>query len=533
MKLRFLALSFIVFSSNIFAQNNLTSLPNWQNLDFDNDAVFGISTEKAYEYLKTKKYKSNTVTVAIIDSGVEIDHPDLAANIWTNPNEIPANGIDDDHNGYTDDLHGWDYLGNKNGQDIAYETLELVREIRRYRAITEGFGASKLNTSQEEQLAYLEKLTKKLESKRKAIDKETANYFTELHQLYQKWKKVLETAFGKVPINIELLEKITLVSAPDLQEAKSFFQILDKMQMPVDQLVDGYNFFYSNLNYNLNEDYDPRPQIGDKVDDFTDKNYGNNEVEGPDAGHGTHVAGIIGAVRGNNLGIDGVANNVKLMILRAIPDGDERDKDVALAIRYAADNGAKIINMSFGKGYSPNKAEVDAAIKYAEAKNVLMVHAAGNDALNLDKDDNFPNAKYDGKSNPCSSWIEVGASSFTDAENLVAEFSNYGQRSVDVFAPGVSIYSCTPDSLYKENSGTSMAAPVVSGLAALLLSHFPSLTAVQLKGIIENSCIKPNTQNIKIPEIGMVTSFDKLSKNKGIVNTYNAVLKAELTVSNK
>ncbi len=513
----FLSASLLAHSQNVA----LKAPANWQNLDYQADKVYGISTEKAYEYLKNKPRKK--VIVAIIDSGVEIDHPDLQQAIWTNEKEIAGNGLDDDQNGYVDDLHGWDFLGNKNGEDIAYESLELVREMVKYRNMIAKYPANNLNATQQEHVNTYKALKEKFESKKKEIDPELANYYIQIHDSYQAAKQLIEKTYGKVPIDDALLKQISLISSPALQDAKQFFMALKEINMSPDDLEEAYEYFYSNTRFNLNEDYNPRPIIGDDPTNLEEHNYGNNEVEGPNAGHGTHVAGIIAAQRNNDLGIKGVADNAALMIIRAVPDGDERDKDIANAIRYAVDNGAQVINMSFGKGYSPNKELVDAAVAYAESKNVLLVHAAGNDALNLDKEDNFPNAKFKISKKTCSSWIEVGASTYKEAPNLVASFSNYGQRSVDVFAPGLDIYATVPNAKYKENSGTSMAAPVVSGLAALLMGAYPHLTAVQVKEVILKSAIKLQDTKVKLPESEDIVKFGALSKTAGIVNAYEAV----------
>jgi cell wall-associated protease len=319
--------------------------------------------------------------------------------------------------------------------------------------------------------------------------------------------------------------------------------------------------------------------VGDNYADSNERNYGNNDVTGPDAKHGSHVAGIIGADRYNNIGIMGVANNVSIMAIRVVPTGDERDKDVANGIRYAVDNGAKVINMSFGKGYKWDKKVVDEAVKYAEEKGVLLVHAAGNDNLNNDTADVYPNKYYEGAefeayklankkpSKPnfkpqlnnnngmqqrpgynkpaeikpitldsnkyklphAKNWITVGASTYKDDELLKADFSNYGKYNVDVFAPGFLINSSVPGSKYDVFDGTSMAAPVVSGLAALILSYYPNLTAVQVRDIIIKSVTKVNHkvkykndkgENIRVP-------FADICVSGGIVNAYNALKLAE------
>jgi len=275
--------------------------------------------------------------------------------------------------------------------------------------------------------------------------------------------------------------------------------------------------------------------VGDNVNDINDRFYGNNDVMGQFGFHGTHVSGIIGALRKNGVGMDGVADNVKVMLVKAVPDGDERDKDVALAIRYAVDNGARIINMSFGKSFSPHKDWVDDAIRYADSKGVLLVHAAGNDGNNNDSTDNFPNPDFADNTHP-SNFITVGASSNGKTGPKIAGFSNYGKKSVDLFAPGVQIYSTVPGgNKYGSASGTSMAAPVVAGVAALVLSYYPELTAKQLKEVLEKSAspLPDGTKNVSKPNTpGVQVPFADLSITGGLVNAYSALQLAE-TMTNK
>ncbi|MEO1655581.1 MAG: S8 family serine peptidase [Bacteroidota bacterium] len=288
-------------------------------------------------------------------------------------------------------------------------------------------------------------------------------------------------------------------------------------------IQDQSDYFENQLNYGLNPEFDPRDIVGDDYSNTQERNYGNNEVIGPDATHGTHVSGIVGALRDNDLGMNGIAQDVKIMVLRTVPDGDERDKDVANAIRYAVDNGARIVNMSFGKDFSPEKSVVDEAVQYAEKKGVLLIHAAGNDGENIDEAPNYPTRFYLNKKE-ASNWIEVGASSWgNDGATFVASFSNYGKRKVDIFAPGVDVYSTVPGQKYKNENGTSMAAPVVSGVAALLMSYFPELTYDKVKDIILKSARK-YSQSVKKPgEDSVETSFEDLSSTGGVVNAYEAV----------
>jgi subtilisin family serine protease len=298
---------------------------------------------------------------------------------------------------------------------------------------------------------------------------------------------------------------------------------------------EGEDYFMAKLKYHLNPEYNSRSIVGDDYQNVKEKGYGNNDVTGTFAEHGTHVAGIIAANRTNNLGIKGIADNVRIMVIRAVPNGDERDKDVANAIYYAVENGARVINMSFGKDYSPHKEAVDAAVKYAEDKGVLLVHGAGNDGKNIDDADNYPTREISTKK-VANNWLEVGASSWGDAARFVGDFSNYGKKSVDVFAPGVDVYSTIPRHGYKSNSGTSMAAPVTAGVGALLLSYFPELTAEQVRDIILKSTVKYKGLMVNKPGQGKkpaMVSFEELSVSGGIVNAYEAVRMAESLAGSK
>ena len=293
----------------------------------------------------------------------------------------------------------------------------------------------------------------------------------------------------------------------------------------LDGLTGYIEYLETQMNYYYNSTFNARIQ-GDDPSNFSDTKYGSSDVEGPDAMHGTHCSGIIAAVRGNGIGNDGVADNVKIMSVRAVPDGDERDKDVALAIRYAVDNGAQVVNMSFGKAYSPYQAEVIEAIRYAESKGVLLVHAAGNSSKDIDVENNFPRPKYEGMSSKFTNWLEVGAST-RYKKRLAASFSNYGDEMVDIFAPGLEIYSTVPQSEYLVTQGTSMAAPMVAGLAALLKSYYPEFTMFQIKDIILKSAMSVKERTTPQPGTKKDITFKSLSATGGIANTLNAVMLAE------
>jgi subtilisin family serine protease len=497
---------------------------NWFNKDFGMDGVQGVSTDKAYDLLKGKT--STPVIVAIIDSGVDLEHEDLSEIIWTNQDEIAGNGKDDDNNGYVDDVHGWNFLGGANGENVNEENLEITRLYRHY---SKKFGDAKesmLNKSQKKEYARYMKIKEAFESKREELEGTVERVEAYFSALRDGMKMLADNELEPTEENISNMPE----STDEEKELKSKMMNAVNRDMDfsnLDEIEKGaLDYYNGSLNYHYNADFDPRPIIGDDYSNLYEIGYGNADAEGPDAGHGTHVSGIVGAIRGNNVGMDGVADNVKIMSVRAVPDGDEHDKDVANAIRYAVDNGAKIINMSFGKGYSWNKQVVDEAVQYAVKNDVLLVHAAGNSAQDNDSTNNFPNDVYEKGGlfkKKAKTWIEVGALSWKEGEDMVAGFSNYGKKQVDIFAPGYQIYSTVPQSEYATFSGTSMASPTVAGVAALVWSYFPDLSAKKLKKILLKSAVKMET-DVKVPGMdGQKKPFSDLSTTGGVVNAYNAI----------
>jgi cell wall-associated protease len=498
---------------------------NWQNLDLKEDSVFGISTEKAYRELLLHK-KASTVIVAVIDGGVDTAHEDLKSVIWTNPNENPANGKDDDHNGYVDDMHGWDFIGGPKG-DVNYDNLEMVRLIRRDKPRYDGLTDSTVNPKDR---AGWEKYKKMV----REVDGILENNKKTLRGI-NNFKEILDnvtTRIGKDTPTLADFERYLPRDPGETQICKVVIGELktnpDFIHFRDEDLGGALKHYHIKVDYQFNIDFDPRPIVGDDYANGEEHFYGNSDVTGPAAEHGTHVSGIIGAVRDNAIGIKGIADHVRIMAIRVVPDGDERDKDVANGIRYAADNGAKVINMSFGKGYSWDKKLVDEAVRYAISKDVLLVHAAGNEGNDMAKNDNFPNRIYADSSGMASAWIEVGATGFTDDSTLVAGFSNYGKTQVDVFAPGVAIYSTIPGSRYASFDGTSMASPVVAGLAALIREYYPKLTARQVKDIIMRSVSKPShAVTIMVGGSPQKAHLSDISVSGGVVNAFQALQLAE------
>jgi len=512
----------------------------WSHADLMKDSVAGMSLAKAYQFLEGKK--ATPVIVAIADSGVDIEHEDLKDVLWTNPKEIKGNKLDDDKNGYVDDIHGWNFLGNAAGKIINADQLEITRLVKNGR---EKFGDIKAEDISENDKAAFEAYQKLEEEYRLTISQkefeiqdmeQTQNNLERLKAVFEDVRKFA----GKEKLRISDLDSLKPTSLLMITQIQTLKKVLENGATEEDliEYLDEVKEYKTELvkamkGYDL--DLNDRANLGDKLYDINDKFYGNNNVIGDKdlEKHGTHVAGIVAASRDNNKGAKGVANTVKIMTVRVVPDGDEHDKDVALGIRYAVDNGAKIINTSFGKRFSPNKEWVFDAISYAAKNDVLIVNAAGNDSKNIDIQATYPNDSKDLKTEFADNVITIGASSLYYNEKLVADFSNYGKINVDVFAPGVDIYSTVPKNEYEPLSGTSMAAPSTSGVAALIRSYYPNLTAKEVKYILINSgvkidfkVIKPGSQNEENPA-GDLVPFADLSVSGRLVNAYNALQLAD------
>ncbi len=508
------------FCLGLFAQD---SPENWFNLDKDMDGTLGVSTEKVYQTLLKGK-TSETVIVAVIDSGVDYMHEDLKDIMWVNAGEKPGNGIDDDGNGYIDDVHGWNFIGGANGENVGADTYELTRLYGKYKKMYDGKDGSGLKGKDKEQFDLYLKYKKEVEGKQAELKQQSAGVMM-INGALQTLKKHI----GKDEITAEDIAAIKTDDEEVQGAAGAIQSVIDRgaSVAEIEKEIGGaVKYFENALEYAYNPDFNPRTIVGDNYNDSTERNYGNGDCKGPDSSHGTHVSGIIAAVRDNDIGMKGVSDNVRIMSIRAVPDGDERDKDVANAIFYAVDNGASIINMSFGKGYSWDKAIVDAAVRYAEKHDVLLVHAAGNSSQNNDTTGNFPTDEFGKKKlfGPKKSrvWLEVGALNYKDGKDMPARFSNYGKENVDVFAPGVQIYSTTPEQNYAKYSGTSMASPVTAGVAAMLRSYFPKLSARQVKEIIMQSA-SPISQMVNKPGTKEEVNFTQLSVTGGVVNAHKAV----------
>lgn len=531
MVFRFCCLLLIISASNcLWAQSKNASLPlDWFLRDPQQDSVQGMSVEKTYATL-LKGQPAHEIVVAVIDTGIDIDHEDLKDVIWTNPGEIAGNNIDDDKNGYIDDVHGWNFIGGKNG-NVNHDTDDLTREFIRLDKKFGNVQGGKVGKKQASEYEEYLKIKEKFE-RSKSANEQQYNWYA---GIYRNMKQSIDTLKSLAKVDTLKADDVKNfeTSDPNLLFAKGFLmqiyrnageeadlnEYLKEVKEEVDRLGVTLNF-----GYNVN--YDSRKIVGDHYDNVYEKYYGNNDVKGPDM-HGSHVAGIIGANRNNNIGIKGIADHAKLMVLRVVPgSGDERDKDIANAIIYAVDNGARIINMSFGKKFSPEKEAVDRAVRYAEQKNVLLVHAAGNEGANLDAEKNFPTRFYlNGRE--AKNWVEVGATAAGTGKDFVADFSNYGRKSVSFFAPGVHIYSCEPNNSYESHDGTSMASPCAAGVAALVMSYFPELTATQVREVLVASTRKFDGLKVIEPGGKRQVEFSALSLSGGLINAYEAVKMAQ------
>lgn len=507
------------------------NLMTWYHQDFSSSNTYGVNTQNAYKYLESKGLKAKPVIVGVLDSGVEVDHPGLIKNMWKNVNEVPNNGKDDDGNGYIDDIYGWNFSGGKKG-DVDIDNMEVTRVVKKFQSIFEGSNSTQNKANQakmpEEFAMYMK--SKEIFTKKSV----------EAKQNYETYKRIQ----GMIPLMITMLNGKNLtqevvgalkpttaeqaMAAAVLSQISRDPSVADKGPAEVQtfleaQMKEALDYYEPQATKQYNLDYDPRASIvGDNYEDYSERKYGNNHYEGPDAQHGTHVAGIIaGLPQGTEVQYGVGYKTAKIMTVRAVPDGDERDKDIANAVRYAVDNGAKILNMSFGKPVSPGKEVVWDAFKYAESKGVLLVKAAGNENENIAENVYYPtNFKNVEDAKPfINNMIVVGAST-NDNDFLRASFSNYNQKMVNVFAPGDKIYSTVPDGKYEYLQGTSMASPVVAGAASVLLAYMPNLTPAQMiEALVKtsnkssvNAMINSNTNN----------RFDLISEAGGVIDLKKA-----------
>lgn len=549
MYLKKLFLVCISFCNFYILQAQTPSYLDWYMKDPAIDSIYGIALNRAYQFLQSKQKKGNPVIVAILDSGADTTHEDLKKNLWRNPREIPGNGKDDDKNGYIDDVYGWNFIGGKDGKNLLRASSEKARIYHRYKERFESIAADSIQLSTQERYQYKE-WKKAAEEMKGSPDEENQLRFISMTQrTLKKYDDFLRQEMKKEVYTIDDLEKFIPPSAAG-RDAKlgflTFLRIIEASnEVSNQQLMSELNRELDKMRADSAERISP-PNDGRTTiiqDDYfnaLDTLYGNNDVmvDLERAMHGTHVAGLIGAERNNGIGIDGIADRVHLMILRVVPDGDEYDKDIALAIRYAVNNGAGIINMSFGKSYSPEKHWVDSAVMYAESHDVLLVHSSGNESISLDEKPKFPNAHLEKWNRKATNFITVGGSSDgIFGPCLSASFTNYSGEQVDLFAPGVKIYSTQPGgNVYGKLDGTSFSSPIVAGIAALIRSYYPSLTAPDIISILNSTvtsmkgtatCLPGSEKNAGTIE------WTSLCKSAGIVNAFHAIQAADALAEKK
>lgn len=499
----------------------VTATETWHLAPTNASPYYGTGVEKSYTELLAGLEPKEKVIVAIIDSGTDIEHEDLSDKIWVNDDEVPGNRKDDDGNGYIDDIHGWNFIGGPDGSHVDKDTYEVTRLYAKLGDQFEGVDEDSVSADEQEDYQYYLEIKEAYE-RRVQQNRQELNQVGQTRQAIQFAKQALGIT-NIDSVDTEMLE-ITPEDGQQIQQAKQIITYLinnGASEAELEELEKYYEHVSGLDEYGLNPDFDPRAIVGDDYDNLENRIYGNNDVIGPTSDHGTHVAGIVGAIRNNDLGAQGIADHIELMILRTVPDGDERDKDVANSIRYAAENGARVINMSFGKGYSPQKEYVDAAMKFADSLGVLLVSGSGNGSENVDSTSSYPTRFYE-DGGQATNYLSVGASSWQSDSTLVASFSNYGKSTVDLFAPGVDVYSTYPEDEYQMNSGTSMASPVVAGVAALIMSYYPELSTPEVKEIILETVTRVD-QVVYKPGTMEAIHFSELSSTGGIINAYEAL----------
>ena len=502
-------------------------LKTWSSKDLQNDTIPGMGVDRTYQEIIKDKV-GTTVIVAVIDSGIDIEHEDLKNVMWVNPKEIAGNNIDDDKNGYVDDMHGWNFLG-----DIVKENMEYVRIVRKLKPKYDGKTQASVSAVDSAEFALYQKANQEFSKEIEQTTASASRYASMLGRLKPAHAAISEK-LGKEDYSKQDLSVIENPEGEQKEHIAMLTQMLnfsDDIPSFIERIQGGVSYFEGRLNSHFDTTTDFRDAIGDDPYDNSNPYYGNNDVDGPDpkkkdAKHGTHVAGIIAAQRDNGIGMNGVAQNVQIMAVRAVPDGDEYDKDIANAIRYAVDNGAKVINTSFGKYYSTHPQWVWDALAYASDNDVLIVNAAGNEGTDLDTIQVYPNDQVGVGAEISDTFLTVGALNYKYGSDLLATFSNYGKVNVDVFSPGVKIWATTPLDTYEYLQGTSMASPNVAGVAAMIRSYYPKLSAKQVKQILMDSGLSVKMDVVLGGDPENKNSFENISTSGKMVNMYNAFIMA-------
>ncbi|MDC1161922.1 S8 family serine peptidase [Tenacibaculum sp.] len=498
-------------------------IKNWQLKDIFLDKTPGISMQRAYDSIMKFK-KGETVIVAVLDSEIDIKNKSLEKFIWRNSKEIPGNNIDDDDNGYIDDVNGWNFLGNKNGTNTNFTSYSYTRVVKKYDSIFKGKNIEEIE--KKDSLSFLSYTkAKKTYEDQLAYANEDINYINMVSKGKTEAEEKIAEYLKQEEYSIESLDSLKVKYPLDTGLHKMINRKSNFIRY-------GYSHNYikvyklkalERLDKLLNIEFNERRVVGDNPEDISDKDYGNNLVNGNVNlfTHGTEVSSAIIGLK---------SNNIKIMPVVISPFGDENDKDIALAIRYAVDNGARVINMSFGKSFSIHREWVSQAFKYAEKNNVILITAAGNSSENLNLvGTKYPNDMLEDGTELSDNFLSVGAVSNSLNEGLLSYFSDYGDNYVDVFAPGDDIFTGLPNNKYNFNGGTSLSSAITSGVAALIYSYYPTLNASQVKHVIMDSGLEYNLK-VKTPtenDKNNMTLFNQLSKSGKVVNVYNALIMAD------
>jgi len=495
---------------------NKEAINSWHFKDIVLDTIPGTSLEKTYDsILKNKKGKE--IIVAVIDMPIDIKHKNLKDNIWINKDEIPNNDIDDDDNGYIDDINGWNFIGNSNGKINRFVNYEVTRILKN----------SNIEAKDYAPLAYLknryeERYTKALED---------TSYINMVSNSKTENENIILKYLGNKALNSKNIDSLKKAHPNDtiLQTAITVTNNFIKYGFTEDYISDYKIKAEERISKLLSLNYDERKIIGDDSEKIEDKDYGNNNVsqDSKFLSHGTPISGLIIAKSINEEDSIEIVDHIKIMPLCISSYGNEHDKDIALAIRYAVNNGAKVINMSIGKEFSLHKNWVFDAFKYAEQHDVLIVSGAGNSKYDLNIYNHYyPNDNINNEREVSDNFIKIGATTYHVNEKLFWKYSNYGNIDVDVFAPGYRIYSTVPtEKKYKlQSGGTSLSCAITSNIAALIRSYYPNLSASQVKHILMDSGVE-YTFNVKIGDT--LLPFKTLSKSGKVVNAYNALIMAD------
>ncbi len=524
--------SLISLESNNYLKKKLkTEIKNWHFKDIIKDTIPGISLERVYDELLENK-TGKDVIVAVIDMEVDIHHKELQGKIWTNLKEIFNNNIDDNQNGYIDDIHGWNFLGNAKGENNRFVNYEYTRILKKLNPEFKDKKAEEIISKDSVTFLIYKKTLKKYNEKM-VFAKEDLDYANMIFNSMTESKMAISNYLKNEDYSIKKLDNLKLIYPEDKELQEYISRLIGFTKNGyTQQYIDNYKLnAEERINKLLNLEYDDRIIQGDDSDNISDLDYGNNILNAniDFFDHGTKMAGII-----SNIGLKG---EIKIMPLSISSYGDEHDKDIALAIRYAVDNGAKVINMSFAKQFSLYPEWVEEAFIYAEKNNVLLINSAGNNGVYLDDESIFlfPNDhNYFKEDEVSNNFLKVGSSGKILDKSFKLSYSNYGKKEVDVFAPGKNIYTTLPNNKYTNKSGgTSSATAITSGVAALIFSYYPNLKAHQVKKIIMDSGVEYAIE-VSTPtkeDKNKTTPFNQLSKSGKVVNAYNALIMAERIAS--